>query len=290
MGDHAIGDGVSTLRKVNMKIHPAADFFPMMSEDELTDLADDIKANGQHFPIILDKDGQLIDGRNRLAACKLAGVEPRFDQLNGHDPLAYIAGVNLKRRNLTKGQQAMALAMIYPEPETGGRGKKSQRVEETSTFSTKRLQQARSVLAFSKPMAEAVLKGVDSLDAALQKVDAEKQREQGDTARLERLHRTTSDLADLVDEGRMTLNEAMAALNERMSRLRSAYQAGLSAAEQLTDFCGLVAAIREGEEARVALSAALSDFADPPIRVKPEKLKQVADAVALLQTFGGRTK
>jgi hypothetical protein len=30
------------------------------------------------------------------------------------------------RRNLTKGQQAMALARIYPEPEKGGRGKKSE--------------------------------------------------------------------------------------------------------------------------------------------------------------------
>jgi hypothetical protein len=65
-----------------------------------------------------------IDGRNRLAACKIAGVEPRFEKLNGADPAAYIVSSNLKRRNLKKGQQAMALAMIYPTPEKGGRGKK----------------------------------------------------------------------------------------------------------------------------------------------------------------------
>jgi hypothetical protein len=33
-----------------------------------------------------------------------------------------------------KGQQAMALAQIYPDPEKGGRGKKSERMDETSTL------------------------------------------------------------------------------------------------------------------------------------------------------------
>ncbi len=37
------------------------------------------------------------------------------------------ATLNLQRRNLTKGQAAMALAMIYPEPEKGGRGNKGSR-------------------------------------------------------------------------------------------------------------------------------------------------------------------
>jgi ParB-like nuclease domain len=105
--------------KSEMKVHPAADVFPMMSEEELADLAQDIKTNGQMLPIIVDKDNLLIDGRNRLAACKLAEIEPRFESLNGHDPLAYIASANLKRRNLTKGQQAMALAMLYPEKRAG---------------------------------------------------------------------------------------------------------------------------------------------------------------------------
>jgi hypothetical protein len=40
------------------------------------------------------------------------------------DPIPFIVSANLERRNLTKGQRAMAMAMIYPEPEKGGRGKK----------------------------------------------------------------------------------------------------------------------------------------------------------------------
>jgi hypothetical protein len=46
-----------------------------------------------------------------------------FERLpKGTTPAAYIASANLRRRNLTKGQQAMATAMIYPAPAKGGRG------------------------------------------------------------------------------------------------------------------------------------------------------------------------
>lgn len=93
------------------EIHPVAAMFPMLAADELQELADDIKANGQVFPIILDQKGTLIDGRNRLAACKLAGVEPRFELIDdGRDPVAYILATNVSRRHLSKGQRAMAVA------------------------------------------------------------------------------------------------------------------------------------------------------------------------------------
>jgi hypothetical protein len=49
-----------------------------------------------------------------------------------------------------KGQQAMAMAMICPEPEKGGRGKKTTgNVIETTKFSRSRLDQARAVLRHS---------------------------------------------------------------------------------------------------------------------------------------------
>jgi hypothetical protein len=76
----------------------------------------------------------------------------------------------LQRRNLSKGQQAMALAKIYPEAEKGGRGKNvaSRKAAETSGFSARRLAQARSVLAYSPALAAEVLKGTSTLDAALE--------------------------------------------------------------------------------------------------------------------------
>jgi hypothetical protein len=34
----------------------------------------------------------LVDGRNRRAACKIAGVTPEVRQLNGEDPTAFVLG------------------------------------------------------------------------------------------------------------------------------------------------------------------------------------------------------
>jgi hypothetical protein len=53
----------------------------------------------------------------------------------------------------------MATAMIYPEPEKGGRGKKVANSTETVGFSGQRLSYARTVLAHSLPIATAVLAG-----------------------------------------------------------------------------------------------------------------------------------
>ncbi len=90
-----------------MKTHPAADLFPMMTDAELTELAADIKANGLLNPVVL-LDGQILDGRNRLRACEMAGVEPRFCgwQDAGISPVAWVVSQNAVRRHLTASQRA----------------------------------------------------------------------------------------------------------------------------------------------------------------------------------------
>ena len=60
------------------KVHPAADVFPLMDADALQKLADDIEANGLKVPVErrLTANGvYVIDGRNRLDALELAGVQ-----------------------------------------------------------------------------------------------------------------------------------------------------------------------------------------------------------------------
>ena len=88
---------------------------PNETDDELQDLADDIKEHGLLHPIVLDADGVLIDGRNRLAACEIAGMKPLFTSLNGHDATAFIMSANIARRQMTKGAIAMVVAKAYPE-------------------------------------------------------------------------------------------------------------------------------------------------------------------------------
>lgn len=84
-----------------------------------------------------------------VKACEPHDREPRFEVMQFEDDEAVKAFVADKseHRNLTKGQQAMRLALLYPEPEKGGRGNKGKALE-TSGFSRQRLGQARSVLAF----------------------------------------------------------------------------------------------------------------------------------------------
>ena len=87
-------------------VHPAATLFPMMNAEELQGLADDIREHGQREPVILF-DGAVLDGRNRLRACELAGVEPltcvRDDIAS---PTTFVLSLNLHRRHLTPAQRA----------------------------------------------------------------------------------------------------------------------------------------------------------------------------------------
>ena len=96
-------------------VHPVAALFPMLPDDELEELAADIKEHGLLDSIELDKDGQLIDGRNRLKACELAGVEPRFSLYEGSGVavISHILSKNQNRRHQDKTHRAITAAKIY---------------------------------------------------------------------------------------------------------------------------------------------------------------------------------
>jgi hypothetical protein len=85
----------------------------MMGSAELQELADDIKANGLRDPIALF-DGMVLDGRNRMAACRLAKVEPRFQVVETVSPLTYVISANLHRRQLTASQRAAIAVEAMP--------------------------------------------------------------------------------------------------------------------------------------------------------------------------------
>ncbi len=138
-----------------LEVHPSADIFPMIPKEELQELADDIKANGLIHPIII-KDGLLIDGRNRREACRIAGIEPEVQELNGQDINAYIIASNINRRHMTKGQRAMAVAKIYPDTQQGK--KTSLKINEVSV-SSGYIRQARTVLKHLPDLADNVLSG-----------------------------------------------------------------------------------------------------------------------------------
>jgi ParB-like chromosome segregation protein Spo0J len=94
-----------------MPVHPVCDLFPLLTATELDHLANDIQNHGLTNPITVHS-GQILDGRNRLLACRKVGVEPRYVQWRDiyHDTEntatvgQWIWSVNAERRHLTDDQ------------------------------------------------------------------------------------------------------------------------------------------------------------------------------------------
>ncbi|MBN4050260.1 DNA modification methylase [Desulfobulbus sp. AH-315-M07] len=88
---------------------------PPLAGPAFNALAKDIKGqNGLQDPVTLYQD-QVLDGRARLAACRLHGIEPRFrtnDDLES--PVAFVLSRNLARRDLSAAQRA-AVAVLAKE-------------------------------------------------------------------------------------------------------------------------------------------------------------------------------
>ena len=95
----------------DMPFHPLAELFPLPSEDELRAMADDIAAHGLREPIVT-LEGRILDGRCRYLACKMAAVEPQFENYAGNDPIAYVYSRNIARRHLTKPQCEILAARL----------------------------------------------------------------------------------------------------------------------------------------------------------------------------------
>jgi hypothetical protein len=96
-----------------MKHHPISDVWPMMDEDKLRELADDIRRNGQLVPVWM-YEGKILDGRNRYAACKISGVEPKTKEYTGDEPTAFAVAMNDRRRHMNKGALAAVAAELEP--------------------------------------------------------------------------------------------------------------------------------------------------------------------------------
>lgn len=97
----SVSDDIETA----VEAHPAANVFPLMDDVRLQGLADDIALNGLREPIQVYR-GKVLDGRNRLAACEIAGVTPRFEHLpDDVSPWRMAWSLNGQRRDLSSDQR-----------------------------------------------------------------------------------------------------------------------------------------------------------------------------------------
>ncbi len=94
-----------------LKPHPLAELFPLISGADFEALCADIRANGLRQKIVLH-EGMILDGRNRLRACKAVGAKADFERFKGGDPLAFVLSLNLARRHLNETQRAVVAARL----------------------------------------------------------------------------------------------------------------------------------------------------------------------------------
>ncbi len=86
-----------------MEFHEAANAFPLLDDDRLEELAEDIRQRGQMEPITIC-EGKILDGRNRYMACLLANVKPKTREYDG-DPWSFAWSLNGQRRDLVAEQR-----------------------------------------------------------------------------------------------------------------------------------------------------------------------------------------
>ena len=96
--------------------------FPDTSHEDIVALARDIEATGLLEEITLawpqEPSGppEVVDGKRRLRACKMAGVEPTYRLLRREiDPRHYVWSKNGERRDLKPSQKALAFALLFPK-------------------------------------------------------------------------------------------------------------------------------------------------------------------------------
>ena len=100
----------------------------------------------------------------------------------------------------------MAHARLYPA-EKGGRGKTVQNSEGFSSVSHDTIARARYILARSPMRADEVMSGITSLNAAYEETKKEQAKKETDEQRLKELAAKYPDLANMVNEGQLSLGE-----------------------------------------------------------------------------------
>ncbi|MGW1926010.1 hypothetical protein ACWCQ0_43275 [Streptomyces massasporeus] len=146
-------------------------------------------------------------------------MEPAFVTYNGSDPSGYVLSVNLRRRNITKGQAAMISAKARSESEhqpSSDSEHTARSVSEQTGISLGRVSQANTVLQHAPDLVEAVINGAMGLDEAYTTARENKAKANSAEVQLARLREEDPELADRVVQGELTLAGARAERTERI--------------------------------------------------------------------------
>ena len=165
-----------------MKLHEYVDIFPEMGEEDFNLLLEDIRENGQQIPITTH-DGKVIDGKHRMKACVILGIDPITQEYDGEDALSYVVSANLARRHLSSSQKAIIAAKFVTTKAGNNQWDESEEVSTEKVakafgVSKRQVSRGRKVVEDAAPVVkELVETGVVSVDDAadISKETVEKQ-------------------------------------------------------------------------------------------------------------------
>lgn len=163
--------------------HPACAVFPLIVGPEFDELVADVKRNGLLEPIWRNREGLIIDGRNRFRACEQAGVTPIYRTWDGPESglVEFVCAMNIHRRHLDESQRGMIAAKLANIPLGGNQHVVGGSIDlptvtqteaaELLKVGTATVKRARAVLDRGTPeLVRAVEKGEVSVSAAAARV------------------------------------------------------------------------------------------------------------------------
>lgn len=227
---------ISELTK--MPVFCYANEFPLLPEEELKELSQDLEVSGQQHPIII-YNGMILDGRNRIRAFQDTNLkEAAVEYFTGteFEAVEKIRGLNILRRHLTMGQRAhVALAYLpyeeaeakkrqgartdlVPDPEPSGqekRGKSRNIVAEKFNLSGQRISEAKSLAMNAPDLSEEVKAGTKSLDKATREM---KVRREDREKKIESLKNHAYDIYTQYLKGQIELDDAYGQLSFRQAQ------------------------------------------------------------------------
>ncbi len=93
---------------MSLRLNPEYEkLLPKMTEQEFNELKTSIQTEGQHYPIIVNENLEVLDGHHRYRACTELGIDPDFEVRKFEDKLLekkFVIETNLRRRHLNNFQ------------------------------------------------------------------------------------------------------------------------------------------------------------------------------------------
>lgn len=156
-----------TLDPNKLTPHPLLAGLPAMDQAsaEFESLKQSVADRGVDYPVIIDEQDRILDGRNRTAACALLGIAVPVVRRESAEASEIIISALVNRRHLPKGALAYLAAPLLATAAEAGRARRMANLKRgvkspnpTQSGIAKTVEQLATELGFSADLYEQALK------------------------------------------------------------------------------------------------------------------------------------